>query len=238
MVASLRVRPSVRPFPRDPDGESQRTDEKLADDHDLLHQPASQPLDPIPAALSLRRLALRSLVPAGPPFFSLHPMFALLSATKREALPAGLRLASTASSTGPLPYHLCSHLQNIARKRIAVTSIPYTPMNLGIASVLLRNGFISNLTRCVSAASLRAARRAALARSVAAQILGMLGVPRSEGPNWLVRRTNGRLERSRLPEQSRRPLSVLPPLRVLSPSRVSSSSQPGETPLACVRGRA
>lgn len=50
---------------------------------------------------------------------------------------------------GPLPHYLMSHLQNVTSKRLATTSIPYTPMNLGIAAILLRQGFISNLTRCV-----------------------------------------------------------------------------------------
>ena len=47
----------------------------------------------------------------------------------------------------PLPHLLCSHLQNVAAKRIHMTSIPYTKMNLGIAGVMLRQGLISNLTR-------------------------------------------------------------------------------------------
>ena len=49
----------------------------------------------------------------------------------------------------PLPHLLCSHLQNVAAKRIHMTSIPYTAMNLGIAGVMLRQGLISNLTRSV-----------------------------------------------------------------------------------------
>ncbi|KAL7415632.1 ribosomal protein S8 [Mrakia frigida] len=47
----------------------------------------------------------------------------------------------------PLPHMLCSHLQNVTRKRIQLTSIPYTAMNLGICGVMLRQGLISNLTR-------------------------------------------------------------------------------------------
>ncbi|CED84138.1 Ribosomal protein S8 [Phaffia rhodozyma] len=47
----------------------------------------------------------------------------------------------------PLPHNLCAHLQNVTLARLASTSIPYTTMNLGIASILLRHGFISSVTR-------------------------------------------------------------------------------------------
>ena len=47
----------------------------------------------------------------------------------------------------PLPYDLCARLQNAFRARQAHISVPHTTQNLGILSILLRTGFISNITR-------------------------------------------------------------------------------------------
>jgi ribosomal protein S8 len=52
-------------------------------------------------------------------------------------------------TSSPLPYKLCSHLQNVSKQRLLNTAIPFTPMNLGIAGILLRQGFISSVTRYV-----------------------------------------------------------------------------------------
>ncbi|KAI0341511.1 ribosomal protein S8 [Trametopsis cervina] len=46
-----------------------------------------------------------------------------------------------------LPYHLCSHIQNSFRARHKRIAVPHTTQNLGILSILLRAGFISNVTR-------------------------------------------------------------------------------------------
>jgi hypothetical protein len=59
------------------------------------------------------------------------------------------QIQAYAEVTRALPANLTAHLQNVCRKRLAVTSIAYTTMNLGISNVLLRHGFISNMTRCV-----------------------------------------------------------------------------------------
>lgn len=71
-------------------------------------------------------------------------------------MPRGMSLSTRAHQiqqfadvTRALPHNLCSHLQNVTRKRMQATSIPYSSMNLGIANVLLRHGFISNVTRSV-----------------------------------------------------------------------------------------
>ncbi|GJJ10555.1 hypothetical protein Clacol_004782 [Clathrus columnatus] len=47
----------------------------------------------------------------------------------------------------PLPHHLCSKLQNAFRARHHQVSFDHTTQNLGILSVLLRNGFLISLTR-------------------------------------------------------------------------------------------
>lgn len=59
------------------------------------------------------------------------------------------QIQAYAEVTRALPANLTAHLQNVSRKRFAVTSVAYTPMNLGISNVLLRHGFISNMTRYV-----------------------------------------------------------------------------------------
>ena len=46
-----------------------------------------------------------------------------------------------------LPHALCSHIQNAFRARHKSICVPHTTQNLGILSILLRAGFISNLTR-------------------------------------------------------------------------------------------
>ena len=46
-----------------------------------------------------------------------------------------------------LPHDLCSHVQNAFRARHRSISVPHTTQNLGILSILLRAGFISNVTR-------------------------------------------------------------------------------------------
>jgi ribosomal protein S8 len=47
----------------------------------------------------------------------------------------------------PLPYDLCARLQNGFRARHARISVPHTTQNLGILSILLRAGFLTNITR-------------------------------------------------------------------------------------------
>lgn len=47
----------------------------------------------------------------------------------------------------PLPHNLCSRLQNAFRARHYQVSFDHTKQNLGILSILLRNGFLINLTR-------------------------------------------------------------------------------------------
>lgn len=46
-----------------------------------------------------------------------------------------------------LPYNLCSHLQNTARRRLRQVPVPSTALHLGVLSILLDQGFISSLTR-------------------------------------------------------------------------------------------
>lgn len=59
------------------------------------------------------------------------------------------QIQAYAEVTRSLPANLTAHLQNVSSKRLAITSIAYTSMNLGISNILLRHGFISNMTRCV-----------------------------------------------------------------------------------------
>ena len=47
----------------------------------------------------------------------------------------------------PLPYDLCARLQNAFRARHARISVPHTTQNLAILSILLRAGFLTNITR-------------------------------------------------------------------------------------------
>jgi ribosomal protein S8 len=47
----------------------------------------------------------------------------------------------------PLPHDLCSHVQNAFRARHQRLSVAHTTQNLGILSILLRSGFLSNITR-------------------------------------------------------------------------------------------
>ncbi|KAF8508250.1 ribosomal protein S8 [Hysterangium stoloniferum] len=47
----------------------------------------------------------------------------------------------------PLPYHLCSKIQNAFRARHHQVSVEHTTQNLAILSILLRNGFLTTLTR-------------------------------------------------------------------------------------------
>ncbi|KZT22773.1 ribosomal protein S8 [Neolentinus lepideus HHB14362 ss-1] len=46
-----------------------------------------------------------------------------------------------------LPHDLCSHLQNAFRARLHQVAVSHTTQNLGIMSILLRAGFLSNVTR-------------------------------------------------------------------------------------------
>jgi len=47
----------------------------------------------------------------------------------------------------PLPHDLCARMQNAFRARHQKLSVGHNTQNLGILSILLRAGFISNLTR-------------------------------------------------------------------------------------------
>ena len=47
----------------------------------------------------------------------------------------------------PLPYDLCARLQNAFRARHQKIAVDHNTQNLGILSILLRAGFISNITR-------------------------------------------------------------------------------------------
>ncbi|KAF9266421.1 ribosomal protein S8 [Marasmius fiardii PR-910] len=47
----------------------------------------------------------------------------------------------------PLPHDLCARLQNAFRARHQKISVEHNTQNLGILSILLRAGFLSNLTR-------------------------------------------------------------------------------------------
>ncbi|KAL1742470.1 ribosomal protein S8 [Schizophyllum fasciatum] len=46
-----------------------------------------------------------------------------------------------------LPHDVCSHIQNAFRARHAKVAVNHSAQNLGILTILLRAGFISNLTR-------------------------------------------------------------------------------------------
>lgn len=46
-----------------------------------------------------------------------------------------------------LPHDLCSHLQNAFRARHQRVCVTHTKQNLGILTILLREGFITNITR-------------------------------------------------------------------------------------------
>jgi len=47
----------------------------------------------------------------------------------------------------PLPHDLCASLQNAFRARHARVAVLHTTQNLGILSILLRAGFLTNITR-------------------------------------------------------------------------------------------
>ncbi|KAF9237015.1 ribosomal protein S8 [Melanogaster broomeanus] len=47
----------------------------------------------------------------------------------------------------PLPHDLCARVQNAFRARLRHIAVPHTTQNLAILSILLRTGFLSNLTR-------------------------------------------------------------------------------------------
>lgn len=47
----------------------------------------------------------------------------------------------------PLPHDLCARLQNAFRARHQRVAVDHNTQNLGILSILLRAGFISNITR-------------------------------------------------------------------------------------------
>lgn len=44
------------------------------------------------------------------------------------------------------PHRLCSHLINTSRAALARTSVPYTNSALGITSILMRHGLVSNIS--------------------------------------------------------------------------------------------
>ncbi|KAI0739485.1 ribosomal protein S8 [Daedaleopsis nitida] len=46
-----------------------------------------------------------------------------------------------------LPHNLCSHIQNAFRARHQHVAVHHTTQNLAILSILLRAGFLSNVTR-------------------------------------------------------------------------------------------
>ena len=46
-----------------------------------------------------------------------------------------------------LPHYLCSHIQNAFRARHQHVAVNHTTQNLAILSILLRAGFLSNVTR-------------------------------------------------------------------------------------------
>jgi ribosomal protein S8 len=52
----------------------------------------------------------------------------------------------------PLPHDLCARLQNAFRARHHKIAVDHSTQNLGILSILLRAGFVSNLTRGTIAA--------------------------------------------------------------------------------------
>ncbi|KAK7046859.1 37S ribosomal protein S8, mitochondrial [Favolaschia claudopus] len=47
----------------------------------------------------------------------------------------------------PLPHDLCARVQNAFRARHRRIAVNHSTQNLGIMSILLRSGFVSNLTR-------------------------------------------------------------------------------------------
>ena len=47
----------------------------------------------------------------------------------------------------PSPHDLCARLQNGFRAHLRQIAIPHTTQNLAISSILLRHGFLSNVTR-------------------------------------------------------------------------------------------
>ncbi|KAJ7723410.1 ribosomal protein S8 [Mycena metata] len=47
----------------------------------------------------------------------------------------------------PLPHDLCARVQNAFRARHQKIALNHNTQNLGIMSILLRSGFVSNLTR-------------------------------------------------------------------------------------------
>jgi ribosomal protein S8 len=47
----------------------------------------------------------------------------------------------------PLPHDLCARIQNAFRARHRQIAVAHTTQNLGILSILLRAGFLSNITR-------------------------------------------------------------------------------------------
>lgn len=47
----------------------------------------------------------------------------------------------------PLPHDLCARVQNAFRARHRSIAVNHSTQNLGILSILLRSGFVSNLTR-------------------------------------------------------------------------------------------
>ncbi|KAH7882449.1 ribosomal protein S8 [Phlebopus sp. FC_14] len=47
----------------------------------------------------------------------------------------------------PLPHDLCARIQNAFRARHRRVAVEHNTQNLGILSILLRAGFVSNLTR-------------------------------------------------------------------------------------------
>lgn len=52
----------------------------------------------------------------------------------------------------PLPHDLCARVQNGFHARLRRIAVPHTVQNLGILSVLLREGFLSSVTRGTAAA--------------------------------------------------------------------------------------
>ncbi|KAI9058024.1 ribosomal protein S8 [Trametes sanguinea] len=46
-----------------------------------------------------------------------------------------------------LPHYLCSHIQNAFRARHQHIAVPHSTQNLAILAILLRSGFLSNVTR-------------------------------------------------------------------------------------------
>jgi ribosomal protein S8 len=47
----------------------------------------------------------------------------------------------------PLPYDLCARVQNAFRARHRYLAVEHSKQNLAILSILLRSGFLSNITR-------------------------------------------------------------------------------------------